>query len=162
MYLSSCLAVWSFVVRGQHDILTVAFERPEHPSRVRAGSRGHTIRSAYSPTTSSSSLADMYKMFKSIFNNVKALLMSEYEEKFKKFQQHEWFMYGYSHGPDADITKRCELLVDGVDDPVAIGMVYRIGSPQPLLGGMSRVSVVKAIMPYIVALVPTEEVFYVA
>ncbi|KAK7300597.1 hypothetical protein RJT34_11445 [Clitoria ternatea] len=46
------------------------------------------------------------------------------------------------HSIDIDIAKKCELLVDPVDDPVAIGMVYRTRSlvHQPLADDMSRVS----------------------
>ncbi|KAK7270932.1 hypothetical protein RJT34_26463 [Clitoria ternatea] len=47
------------------------------------------------------------------------------------------------HSTDIDIVKKCELLVDGVDDPVVIGMVYHKGSLvhyQPLSNDISRVS----------------------
>ncbi|KAK7317571.1 hypothetical protein RJT34_01923 [Clitoria ternatea] len=68
------------------------------------------------------------------------------------------------HNTGADLRKKCQLFIDRVDDPVALGMVYSrsLVHGQPSLDDISRVSVVQVITPDMVVLVPIEEVFYVS
>ena len=74
----------TFVSHGQHDILTVATGKTEHPGRVRAAGRGHSIRSYFGSTPSSSqSSASMDQLFDLRVSQV----VATYVEKFKVFQE---------------------------------------------------------------------------
>ncbi|KAK7262904.1 hypothetical protein RJT34_30485 [Clitoria ternatea] len=90
--------------------MIVVIGKPEHPGRVQVVGSGHTIRSVYGPSKHSSSSKEMFRMFKTKLTKAKAQLS-----------------YPNGQSTDTDIgPKKCQLLVDGVDDPVIIDEVFHV------------------------------------